>query len=132
VPSTPAVHHPVHRPGDLQPVLTERFDAYRRRFQESAPKTLRKLFDDPNGRGPVHVEAGQRQALVKFWNGWHVDLRTVRIVTRRAGAVRSSSKRLSNCRPNTSGLWPASATWGKRTCSTWTGKILESNLFGWT
>ncbi|MBX7104513.1 MAG: N-6 DNA methylase [Gemmataceae bacterium] len=70
----------------LGPVLADRFERYRKDARGAAPAALRALLDDPRTIDTTGLKAKEKATLAKFWNGWHDELRTVRIVDPACGS----------------------------------------------
>ena len=70
----------------LRPVLAARFEALRRRLQESAAKNLAKLLDDPRVYDLANLKKAQKESLMLFWDAWLGELKTVRVLDPACGS----------------------------------------------
>jgi hypothetical protein len=69
----------------LGAVIRDRFTQYRERLTASMAKSA-KLFLDPTDLTPAAKPGAARTALVKFWQGWLLELETIRVVDPACGS----------------------------------------------
>jgi hypothetical protein len=70
----------------LGPVLPDRFERLRLRHEAAATGRARRVLEDPEQYEPDELNKPQRAALVRFWEDWVEELKTVRIVDPACGS----------------------------------------------
>ena len=112
-------------------VLKDRFEQLRQRHIEATKGTARSVLADPNVYDLDTLNAPQRAALVRFWEGWQDELAAVRLLDPACGsgafliqsfdqlhaAYEASNDRLHELR-------------GHRTLFDLDRQILQNNLYG--
>ena len=67
-------------------VLSDRFEALRKRHEQEATGTARGVMADPNVYELDKLNNPQRSALIRFWAGWQEELGSVRILDPACGS----------------------------------------------
>lgn len=70
----------------LQPVLEERFEALREKYQDEATGTAVSALDNPRIYDLDELNNPQRNALIEFWKAWLEELKTIRVVDPACGS----------------------------------------------
>ena len=112
-------------------VLKDRFEQLRHVQQQKATGTATKVLDDPNVYDVAELNERQKKALIKFWETWQDELKTIRILDPAVGSgaflieafdqlhkvYEQSNDRLEEIR-------------GHRTLFDLDREILQNNLYG--
>lgn len=112
-------------------VLKQRFEALRQRQETEATGTARKALADPSAYDLAALNEPQRKVLIRFWEGWQEELKSLRILDPACGsgafliqafdqlhaAYETSNARLEELR-------------GQRTLFDLDRQILQHNLYG--
>lgn len=67
-------------------VLRQRFETLRQKQEFAATGTARKPLADPNAYDPDTLNEPQRKALIRFWEAWQEELKSLRIVDPACGS----------------------------------------------
>jgi hypothetical protein len=112
-------------------VCKVRFEALRAQHEEKAAGTARKALTDPNGYDLTALNEPQRRALIRFWEAWQDELKSLRVLDPACGSgaflieafdqlhalYEISNARLEDLR-------------GQRTLFDLDRQILQNNLYG--
>lgn len=115
----------------LGDVLRERFESLRKKEEAAATKTARRALSDPNVYDLAAINEPQRKVLIRFWEMWQEELKSVRILDPACGSgaflieafdqlhavYEASNARLEELR-------------GHRTLFDLDRRILQHNLYG--
>jgi hypothetical protein len=67
-------------------VLNVRFEALRKKLESEATGTARKPLADPNAYDLTALNEPQRKALIRFWEAWQEELKSLRILDPACGS----------------------------------------------
>ena len=115
----------------LRPVLADRFEALRRRQQESAEKAAVKALDDPRVYDRKSLKKPSLDALRGFWDAWLGDLERVRVLDPACGSgaflIEAFDQLHARYQEAADHLYEL---WGSRSLFDPDQTILEKNLYG--
>lgn len=112
-------------------VVNDRFEQHRKKHEQAAKGTAKKVLEDPTVYDVDELSKPQSDALIKFWESWQDELKTIRILDPACGSgaflveafdqllaiYEKSNERLEELR-------------GHRSLFDLGRQILEHNLFG--
>jgi hypothetical protein len=67
-------------------VVKDRFEHHRQKHEKAAKGTARKVLEDPNVYDVDELKQPQKDALIKFWESWQDELKTIRILDPACGS----------------------------------------------
>lgn len=70
----------------LGSVIADRFETLRKSEEAAATATARKPLADPNAYDLAELNEPQRKALIKFWEAWQEELKSLRILDPACGS----------------------------------------------
>lgn len=67
-------------------VVNDRFEQLRVKHEQAAKGTAKKVLGDPNVYDVDELKQPQKEALIKFWESWQDELKTIRILDPACGS----------------------------------------------